>query len=91
MYWLKSAIFKIISAYRDKSVKNLSRVYVGGGSKEEVMKYGGGAPESLLSMDPRCPCYATGCKFSNLPFELLEIGVIMISHSFLTTRCNADK
>ena len=33
-YWLKSTVFEIISAYRDKRVKSLSRVYVGDGSKE---------------------------------------------------------
>ena len=59
MNWLnmlKSAVFKLISVYWDK------RIWagcMGAGQRNKVMKYGGEAPESPLSMGPKRPRYAT--------------------------------
>ena len=47
-------------------MQSMSRdVCGGGGQRNKVMKYGEGAPESLLSMGPERPRYATG-KLSKL-------------------------
>ena len=58
MYWSKSDVFKIIIEI-DIHVQSLSRVYVGRGQRNKLMKYRGTAPESLSSMGPESPHYAS--------------------------------
>ena len=53
--------------------KKAEQECVGAGQRNKVIKYWGGAPESLLSMGPERPRYATG-----LAPSLGELSVLLI-------------
>ena len=53
--------------------KKAEQECVGAGQRNKVIKYWGGAPESLLSMGPERPRYATG-----LAASLGELSVLLI-------------
>ena len=44
----------------ERQKKKAEQECVGAGQRNKVIKYWGGAPESLLSMGPERPRYATG-------------------------------
>ena len=80
-YRLKSAVFKIISAYRDKRVKRLSRVYVEGRVKG-IRLWSMEGPESPVSMGPECPRYATDRRYHSCQ-TMLSWFIIICCHLFV--------